>query len=266
MRTTIQTKITLAILLLLLLTGCDQVAAFTTPQVSPTEISQPMYAIDTSPVVKSEIVPLEVVQLAFVFYGQVQSINVELGDVVQKGDPLVQLETTLLQTDIARAEFVLEGAEAELKVLERRGTDENTRKVAAAKVSVAQADLETARYRLTQATLLAPIEGTIVDMQVEPAEVVGAGQVVLTLADLQKLYVETLDFRETDISKIFVGQPVEVYIEALDVTVNGVVDSIAMQATRVNENKVYKVTIELASQPQGLRWGMSAETRFIVDE
>jgi RND family efflux transporter MFP subunit len=209
---------------------------------------------------------LDIAELSFVSYGQVDSVNVEIGDVVRKGDPLVQLETTLLQEDISRAEFALEGAQAELKVLERRGTDENTRKVAAVKVSIAESDLETARYRLTKATLIAPFEGTIVDMQVEPGEVVGSGEVILTLAELKKLYVETLDLRETDISRIFVGQPVEVSIEALDETVNGVVQSIALQATRLDDNKVYKATIELASQPQGMRWGMSAETRFLVDE
>lgn len=266
MRKTIQAKLTLAISLLLLLTGCGQMAAFTPPTISPTAISQPAYAIDTRPVVKSELIPKDIAQLAFVVNGQVESVNVEIGDVVQEGEALVQLDTALLAADISRAQYVLEAAEAELKILERRGSDENTRKVAAAKISIAQSDLETARYRLTQATLIAPFEGTIVDLQVVPGEIVNAGRVIITIADMKTMQVETLDLREIDISRIYVGQPVEIYIPALDIEVDGAVQSIAWQALQLGEDRVYKVVITPSSQPRGLRWGMSAETRFIVEE
>lgn len=266
MSKTLQAKIALAISLLLLLTGCGQVPVFTAPVISPTEISQPIYAMDTRTVAKGELIPKDIAQLAFVINGQVESVNVEVGDVIKKGDALAQLDTVLLTADISRAQYVLEAAEAELKILERRRADEETRKVASAKINIAQSDLVSARYRLTQATLIAPFAGTIVDVQVMPGEIVNAGRVVITLANMGSMQVETLDLRETDVSRIQIGQPVEIYIEALDITVDGVVHSIAWQAIQLSENRVYKVIIKLSSQPPGLRWGMSAETRFIVDE
>jgi HlyD family secretion protein len=131
---------------------------------------------------------------------------------------------------------------------------------------MAEADLISARYMLTQSTLKAPFGGTIVDVQVMPGEIVSPGRAVITLADMQTMQVETLDLSERDISRIYVGQPTKIYVEALNIQVDGVVDKIASQATMAGEDRVYQVVIRLASQPQGLRWGMSAETRFIVDE
>lgn len=266
MYSTFQPKVVLVVLIVLLLAGCSQVPMIIPPTTSPTEISKPIYTIDTDPIARGELIPKDIAQLAFVVYGQVESVNVEIGDVVQKEDALVQLETTLLNADISRAEYALAAAEAELKILQRRGADEQTRNVAAAKIDIAKSDLESARYRLTQATLTAPFDGTIVDVQVMPGEVVSAGKVIITLADMRTMQVETLDLSETDVSRIDVGQPVQIHIEALNVDVDGVVRSIAWQATQLGENKVYEAIIKLSSQPEGLRWGMSAEIRFIEAE
>ena len=90
------------------------------------------------------------------------------------------------------------------------------------------------------------------------------GQVVLTLADLSHLQVQTTDLSERDVTRVSVGQQATVYVEALDVEIGGQVVDIAPQANTVGGDVVYAVTIELDEQPPGLRWGMSVEVEIKV--
>ena len=266
MQNAIPAKITIMISLLSLVAGCNQLPVVVPATVSSTEIPRQVFAVEDGPAAKSEFVPKDTSELAFSVYGRVQSTNVEIGDVVRNGDVLMQLETVLLNADLSHAENALEAAQAELKLLEKQRARPEAQDIATARIGMAEADLISARYMLTQSTLKAPFGGTIVDVQVIPGETVSPGRAVITLADMQTMQVETLDLSERDISRIYVGQPTKIYVEALNIEVDGFVDKIASQATIAGEDRVYQVVIRLASQPQGLRWGMSAETRFIVDE
>jgi multidrug resistance efflux pump len=259
-------KLTFILSLLLLLVGCNPSPGIAPTAISQTEISRQVFITEDVPVTKSEFVPKEVAQLAFGVYGRVHSMNVEIGDVVQRGDILIQLEKTLLNADLSRAENALEAAKAELKLLESQRARLEAQNIAIARIGMAEADLISTRYMLTQSALKAPFDGTIVDVQVMPGETVSPGRVVITLADMRTMRVETLNLNERDLSRIYVGQSANVYVEALDIQLDGVVDRIAPQATMVGEDRVYKVVIKLTSQPQGLRWGMSAETTFVADE
>jgi HlyD family secretion protein len=110
--------------------------------------------------------------------------------------------------------------------------------------------------------LLAPFDGTVVDVQVIPGESVQSGQTVLVLADLQHLQIETTDLSERDITRVKIGQTVNVYIQALDVTVMGKVIRISPISETVGGDIVFPVTIELDEQPNGLLWGMTAEVEI----
>jgi multidrug resistance efflux pump len=266
MQNAIPAKLTLIISLLLLVAGCNQSPVILPTKISSTEIPRQVFTVEDGPVAKSEFVPKDVAELAFSVYGRVRSTDVEIGDVVQKGDVLVQLETALLNADVSHAENAVAAAQAELKLLESQRAKPEARNIATARIGMAEADLISARYLLTQSTLEASFDGTIVDVQLMPGETVSPGRAVITLADMETMQVETLDLSERDISRIYVGQPTKIYVEALNIQVDGVVDKIASKATIAGEDRVYQVVIKLASQPQGLRWGMSAETRFIVDE
>ena len=63
-------------------------------------------------------------------------------------------------------------------------------------------ELDAAKYKLTQGTLLAPFDSTVVDVNIEPGEFAQAGQVTITLADLANMQVETTDLSERDVPSI----------------------------------------------------------------
>jgi HlyD family secretion protein len=166
-----------------------------------------------------------------------------------------------LPEDLEAAWAGVESAKAQLDMLQGGATPEQ---LAAARAAVAQAEagVETARASLSQATLTAPFGGTVADLRVGPGQVVMPGQVVLTLADMQHLRVETTDLSERDVARLQVGQETTVFVEALGVDVLGRVSHISPLASTLGGDVVYTVVVDLEEQPEGLRLGMSVEVEI----
>ncbi|MCA9871643.1 MAG: HlyD family efflux transporter periplasmic adaptor subunit, partial [Anaerolineae bacterium] len=133
--------------------------------------------------------------------------------------------------------------------------------ITAAEAMVAEADaaLKLAQSTLDNTELRAPFAGTVTQLTVGQGEMVTPGQAVLTLADLNSLQAETTDLSERDVARVAVGQPVNVYVEALNTDITGTVLRIASQANTVGGDVVYTVVVTLDEQPAGLRWGMSVD-------
>jgi multidrug efflux pump subunit AcrA (membrane-fusion protein) len=175
----------------------------------------------------------------------------------ESGPAQVQAAQAAIQTAAAERD----AAQARLDLVRAGATAEEIA-VAEAAVTQAEAALEAARTALDQATLRAPSAGTVTTLEISPGETVMPGQVVLVLANLHQLRVETTDLGEQDIAQVTVGQKATVYIEPLEVEIAGYVIDIASQATAVGGDVVYTVAIELEKQPSGLRWGMSVEVEI----
>jgi multidrug efflux pump subunit AcrA (membrane-fusion protein) len=92
-----------------------------------------------------------------------------------------------------------------------------------------------------------------------PGEFVKENQVVITLATLNALQLETTDLSERDIPKVNIGATVNIFVEALDENFTGKVISISPRADTVGGDVVFKVTIAFDKQPENLLWGMTAE-------
>lgn len=262
---------------LLLLTACASPAPaeptpIAAPVVEEAQVSSPQAVIASA-----EVEPARVSYLGFTISALVKEIPVKDGDLVKAGDVLMALNTPELEYAVAAAEadFNARSQAAQLQKAEKvLYVDPNTGKKswyslprevflkAQAKADQSKASWDTAIASLAQATLTAPFDGTIVDIAVIPGELVQVNQVVLTLADLNDLQITTTDLSERDIPRVKIGQSVNAYIEALDVTVTGKVIRISPIAETVGGDVVYPVTIELDEQPDGLLWGMSAEVEL----
>ena len=142
--------------------------------------------------------------------------------------------------------------------------------------SNAQLKRSTSAFQLAQESyddtvIRAPLSGTILERRVEEGQVIvssfggggrggsvsSEGQVLVTMADLKKVYVAT-EVDETDIGKVKVGQPVDITIEAYpDQPLQGEVLRIAPQGQVIQNVTTFKVIIEIKntrSREQG-RWG-----------
>jgi RND family efflux transporter MFP subunit len=210
----------------------------------------------------AEVVPVTKVELAFPLSGLVTAVNVQEGDSVKAGDVLVTLDTAILEAKVRDAEAAVVTEQTQVVYLKRTGTDNERLLAAQADVDRAQAAVDIAKAQLAQATLTAPIDGTIAIVDISPAEYVNPGQIVITLGDLAHFRIETTDFSEKNIPQVKVGQPAIVYIEALGSEFTGKVVDIARVSETVGGDVVFKVTVELDEQPEGLRWGMSADVEI----
>jgi HlyD family secretion protein len=209
------------------------------------------------------IVPVHEVQLSFSAVGRVTAVNVKVGDKVKAEQVLVTLDTTIQEAKVREAEASLMAAQADLKYKKRLWLDEVHIETAEAEVARAQALLDSANAILaSQSRLTAPIAGTIVSVDIAPAETVVPGQVVIVLGDLSKYQVETTDLSERDVPRVQIGQSATVFIEALNEEFTGEVIDVDRVSSTLGGDVVFKVTIDLDKQPDGLLWGMSADVQI----
>lgn len=206
------------------------------------------------------VVPVKNVELAFATTGRVTGVDVKAGDQVTAGQTLVTLDTTVQEARVKEAEANLLAAQIDRKYKERLKLDKIHLEVVDAQIAQMQALLDSANAILaSQSKLTAPFDGTIVSVDIAPAETVVPGPSVILLGDLSSYVIETTDLSERDITRVQIGQPANVYIEALGSEFSGKVSDVALTSTTLGGDVVYKVTIELDEQPDGLLWGMSAD-------
>lgn len=209
------------------------------------------------------VVPVQHVDLAFATTGRVTAVNVKAGDQVIAGQILVTLDTTVQEARVKQAEANLLAAQVDRKYKERMKLDKIHLEVADAAIAQQQALLDSANAVLElQFTLTAPYDGTIISVDVAPSETVMPGVAVIGMGDLSSYLIETTDLSERDVTRIQVGQPVSVFIEALGEEYSGQVMEVALTSNTIGGDVVYKVTIELDKQPEGLLWGMSADVKI----
>jgi RND family efflux transporter MFP subunit len=209
------------------------------------------------------VVPVQHVDLAFATTGRVTAVNVKAGDQVTAGQTLVTLDTTIQEARVKQAEANLLAAQVDRKYKERLKLDKIHLEVADAAIAQQQALLDSANAVLnSQFTLTAPYDGTIVSVDVAPSETVMPGVTVIEMGDLSSYVIETTDLSERYVSRVQVGQPVSVSIEALGNEFSGKVKEVALTSSTIGGDVVYKVTIELDKQPEGLLWGMSADVKI----
>jgi len=132
-------------------------------------------------------------------------------------------------------------------------------------LEAADARIAQAREALGYTTITSPIDGVVTRVNAEVGELVvtgtmnNAGTVILEVADLsQMLLVAEID--EADISKLKVGQPATVHVQAFDEhEFKGVVDSIAL-THRMSQTgtKYFRTEILLQTNEKQLYSGLTA--------
>jgi len=261
-------KLSIFIVVASLLSACASIASTPTPiptvSLDGNNTGTNTQSGDANSVSASAIVvPLKDAELSFANVGRVKAVNVKVGDQVRAGQALVELDTTLLEAKVREAEANLAAAQVQVNYLKRVGTDEVHLESAQAEADRAQALLDSANTTLTtQSTLVAPFDGTIVSVDIAPAETVVPGRVLVTLGDLSRFQVETKDLSERDVPRVQIGQTASVFVESLNQEFSGKVIDISRISSTVGGDVVFKVTIDMDKQPQGLLWGMSADVKI----
>ncbi len=143
--------------------------------------------------------------------------------------------------------------------------------ISRANVQVARQNLEQSRIHVTYTALRAPTSGVVTVRQAELGEVVAAGTPVVTIADVDHLWLRGY-VNETDLGRIRWGQPATVTTDTFPgKTYPGKVSFIASQAEftpkSVETHKervtlVYRIKIDLANPRHELKPGMPADAEI----
>jgi HlyD family secretion protein len=238
---------------------------------TPSASTTPPKPGDAVLTVSGYVVPHARIEISPRFQGTVKWIGVKKGDVVKKGQIMVQLEddeyrARLLETQgrLTLADANLTNAELNLSrqvelarssVDSQRALDDarRARDAAAAEVTIAKGQLALAQTYLDWCTIRAPIDGTILEKLVDPDELVvpqsfggtrGPSTALVSLADLNDLQVE-IDLNEADLSKVHLNQRCAISPEAYpDKKYQGYVAEIAPEANRSKGTLQVKVQVE----------------------
>jgi HlyD family secretion protein len=134
----------------------------------------------------------------------------------------------------------------------------------------AESRLELATDRREDATINAPIAGTVIEKVVEEGQVITStnsvtgGTVLLRMADLSEVQVRTL-VDESDVGQIRSGQPATITVEAYpDREFQGQVLKIEPQATVQQNVTMFAVLTRISNENRLLKPGMNADVEIVL--
>jgi len=179
---------------------------------------------------------------------------------------LDELKNTPTAEDLALAQAQVDQAQAQVQKLKNGYTAEEI-EADQGQVDQAQAALALAQLSLEQATLTAPLAGTVTAVNVEIGEWIGVGQPAVVLNDMDNVSV-CIYVEEPDMGKIAVGNPVLLTFEGYPgVTVAGQVTQLEPALTIVDGIPVLPVWASIepgASVP--LFAGMTVQAEITAAE
>ncbi|MGD9598498.1 MAG: efflux RND transporter periplasmic adaptor subunit [Steroidobacteraceae bacterium] len=228
------------------------------------------------------------VQVGTQVSGRVVAIYADFNDTVKKGQLIARIDPTLLEQAVRDAQASLEGSRAQYeqadveykrnlalfegKVLTEIEFDTSKfgRAVALANYKSAQVTLDRARQNLAYTEIFAPIDGIVVERNVDVGQTVAASlsapQLFLIARDLAEMQI-IAPVAESDIAAIHPGQPVTFTVQAWpDSRFTGTVGKVRLQSTSTDNIVSYNVVIAVANPDDKLLPGMTASVDFVTGE
>lgn len=167
--------------------------------------------------------------------------------------------------DVSLAEANLEMAKANL-VDAQREWERVKDGVDPADIAAAQARVEAIEATLGLATIKAPFNGTITEVNVSSGDQAAPSVAAFRLDDLSHLLVD-VDITEIDINRVRVGQPASLSFDAItNKTYEGKVVEVGRVGTVVTGAVNFKVTIELTSADDNVLPGMTAAVNIVIEQ
>lgn len=226
------------------------------------------------------------VQVGTQVSGQIAAIFADFNDHVSKGQLIARIDPTLQQQAVRDAEAGVDRARAErAKALQdyqrNKGLFENkvltevefndakyAYEVALANVKSAQVALDRARQNLAYTSIYAPIDGVVVERNVDVGQTVASSystpQLFLIAKDLAQMQI-LASVDESDIGAIKPQQPVRFSVQAYpNQTFSGTVSQVRLQS-KTTENVVnYTVAVAVQNASGKLLPGMTATVDFLT--
>ena len=284
-------KTSFFVLVLAALAGAGYYAYRSKTQLTP-EQRYRLEAVDKGELVQTvaangTVNPVVLVSVGTQVSGTVTKLYVDFNDKVEKGQPLLELDRSLLEAQsrqstasVGNVAATLELARANEKRMQALFKDEyvsrqeleqamQARKSAEAQLTQARAAAEKDRVYLGYTTIRSPVSGIVVDRVVDLGQTVAASLQTPTLIkiaqDLAEMRIDS-SFAEADIGRIKEGQPVRFTVDAFpERSFTGEVQQIRLNATTTQNVVTYNVRVSLKNPDLSLLPGMTAYVTITVD-
>ena len=224
------------------------------------------------------------VQVGTQVSGQVSQIYADFNDHVKKGELLARIDPTLQQQAVQDAEAQVEKAQATLtaaqedytrnqslfdaRVLTAQEfeTSKSNFSVQTAAVKSAQIALDRAKQQLSYTSIYSPIDGVIVERNVDVGQTVAASlsapQLFLIANDLSEMQI-LASVDESDIGQIKDNQPVQFTVQSYPgQQFSGTVKQVRLQSTTTDNVVNYTAVVAVKNDGGKLLPGMTATVAF----
>jgi HlyD family secretion protein len=231
---------------------------------------------------------VKTIQVGTQVSGQVAAIYVDYNEHVRKGQLLAGIDPRLQKQAVDDAQAQVEGA---LATMEQAESDYARKKqlfeakvITASEFSAAQSNfsvqkamlksariaLERARQNLAYTNIYAPIDGVIVERNVDVGQTVAANfstpQLFLIANNLSAMQI-LASVDESDIGAIRTGQPVEFTVQAYpNQTFEGVVQQVRLQSKTQDNVVNYTAVVGVKNTTGKLLPGMTATVQFLTGD
>lgn len=218
--------------------------------------------------------------------GQISELLVDFNDSVKKGQLLARIDPTLQQQAVTDAYAALERAQAQARQSQREFNrnkelmaaglvarseyemTDSSLDVARANVKSAQVALERAKQNLEYTNIYAPIDGVVVERNVDLGQTVAASlsapQLFLIANDLTNMQI-LAKVGEGDIAGIREGQKANFTVQALPRrTFEGTVEQVRLQSATTENVVNYTVVVSVENAKKQLLPGMTARVNFVT--
>jgi RND family efflux transporter MFP subunit len=201
------------------------------------------------------LAPRDEIRLAFKVGGVVDTVSVDSGDVVRKGQLLAALKRAEVDASVTQAAEAVEKARRDLERakqlrIDEVATEEQVQDLTTA-YNVARSNLQAIRFNASFARIEAPVDGIVFDRMVEAGELVQPGQPVVVLGSTGSGWVVRVGLADRDAVRVETGAPAQVTFDAFPGReFAGKVSRIGASADRVTGT--FEVEIEV--QPDGARF------------
>jgi HlyD family secretion protein len=229
-----------------------------------------------------DIGPAEQVSVRPEVNGKIDSLPVDIGDKVKKGEVLFTLDDTDLQIERSSRLTEIEGANLQLAKMERnykRSKElfdeklislelyEDTKtefELSKNALERAKKTLNLLEDRLSKTKIVAPFDCTVLTRPVSIGQAVSgsggfnSGTEILTIADLNKMVINA-HINQGDVTRLTSGQEVDIQVESVPgLVMKGIVERVAPQSTIKNSIKGYAARILIENRDLRVRPGMTA--------
>lgn len=232
--------------------------------------------------------PVNKVEVGTQVSGIVNKVLVDYNQKVHKNEILAVIDTSMLALEVQNSEAILIKAKAQYDMSEREYQNSKTlfdsqhiseldlekqrldKENANSSYISAKIGLEKAQRNLKYAVIYSPINGTVIDKNVEEGQTVAASLSSPTLfviaKDLSKMEIQAY-VDESDIGSIKQGQAVRFTVDAHpENKFEGVVRQVRLLPATVQNVVNYTVVIDAENKDEILLPGMTATVDFIIDQ